>query len=1030
MQLCSGVSRGFLSLLLSLSAVFGLFACEDSSDGGGGNLTQTDFPEIRVDPELIVFSGISLNETTTRAFTISNVGGAQLAILEMTPSNGLDLREFSFSEFEYPLVLEAGESQEVMVTYTPLNPGEDSGSLVLQSNDPDRPETVVRIQALEAQAELRYAPDRLLFGSVASGSSAVEALQVINLGAVPVDIVDVYLTEETSPDFTLTGDFEARPTLDRENQISYEVLYTPTGLNQDSGDLVIETTDELLPIITIPLRGEEPSPRILVSPESVAFGAVDLGAVTEPATVLVENVGDVPLEIERIYPQPNPPEINGQFQFDLPEGALTIEPGDAVRMTVAYAPQQPGTHLSGIVIQSNDPRAPFASVPVSGRVRRPCISVEPGSIDYGRVALGVEAGPVPVRVVNCGDLPLELSSVAIDGDPNFRFEAADGANVNDPIEPRGLLVLNMFYNNVGLQENQVSVGNMLIENNDPEQPQVDVPLRVVGGGAPTCNLVIVPSPADFGLVSRGGFSIREVEVVNSGTGNCEIRDQTVAPLIPIMFGPPSFAITRPLQGPQVGPGSFNPVEITYTPQVFNSDVYTLNVTYFDPYLMEERVAMGRLVGVSGESDIEVIPERLDFGAVTAGQCASREERVTVYNTGIINICITDIYLDGPGCNEFFVVDRPVANEEGCIEVNRNIPAEVRLQYEPANLGGDECALVFESDASDTQELRVPLTGEGVPDAETSDVFEQVSGREVDVLLVVDNSGSMSEEQQNLRNGIADFLRGADQFRNNFQIGVITTDMTNENQSGKLQGNPRIVTRDADTARLVGNNADVGTGGDGDEQGLEAAQKALSNPLSFDTGIACNNDMDCVAPDMCVGGFCGGHNRGFLRERARLEVVFLSDEDDSSPGTLNFYIDFLKNIKGFRNESLLGTSMIVGADNGRPSDCEGAGGNASAGRRWGEVADRTNGAMYSICDNSFGTSLREIGNRAFGLQRQFFLSRPAVADSLEVTVDGRPVPGAWAYDEESNSVIFNEGQIPTAGSRIQVDYEAECFQRRQ
>lgn len=1022
--------RGFLPIALALSALCLTAGCEDNASGEGGGIEQQDFPEITVDPALIIFSGVELQGEETRVLTIANTGGAQLAILSMTPSNSLDSREFAFTELEFPVVLEAGASQEVRITYTPQDAGEDEGTLLIGSNDPDHPETTVRIQALEAQAELRVSPDRLLFGSVESGQSQPESVQLINLGAVPVEILDVRLSAESSADFTLTGDYMARPTLDRDTQVSYEVTYTPTGLNQDSGDLIIETTDPLQPEIVVPLRGEEPSPRIQISPDSVAFGAVDLNTVTEPATVLVENVGDVPLEIERIYPQPNPPEINGQFQFELPEGAVTVAPGDAIRMTVAYAPVAPGSHSTGIVIQSNDPRAPFASVPVSGRVRRPCISVEPGSVDYGRVALGVEAGPVPVRVVNCGDLPLDLSSVSIDGDPNFRFEAADGADVNAPLEPRGLLVLNMYYNNEGLQENQVSVADLTIESNDPERPVVEVPLRVVGGGAPTCNLVIIPNPADFGLVSRGGFSIREVDVVNSGTGNCEVRSQEVAPLIPIMFGPPSFAITGPLQVAQVGPGSFNPVEITYTPQVFNSDVYVLRVTYFDPYLMEERVAEGRLVGVSGESDIEVIPERLDFGAVTSGQCASREERVTVYNTGIINICITDIYLDGPGCNEFFIVERPVANEEGCIEVNRNIPADVILQYEPANLGGDECSLVFESDASDTQELRVPLLGEGVPDGDTTDVFEQVSGREVDVLLVVDNSGSMSEEQQNLRDNIADFLQGADQFRNNFQIGVVTTDMTDESESGKLQGNPRIVTRGADTARLVGNNADVGTSGDGDEQGLEAAQKALSNPLAFDTGIACNSDMDCVAPDACVGGFCGGHNRGFLRDTARLEVVFLSDEDDSSPGTLNFYVDFLKNIKGFRNEALLGTSMIVGSQGGRAQDCEGPGGNASAGRRWVEIADRTNGAVFSICDINFGTSLREIGDRAFGLQQQFFLSRPALANSISVTVDGRAVPGAWAYDEESNSVIFNDGQIPSAGSRIQVDYEAECFQRRQ
>ena len=50
-------------------------------------------------------------------------------------------------------------------------------------------------------------------------------------------------------------------------------------------------------------------------------------------------------------------------------------------------------------------------------------------------------------------------------------------------------------------------------------------------------------------------------------------------------------------------------------------------------------------GIGGDSNISVIPSRLDFGSVTAGDCASREERVTVYNTGIVNLCITDVRLE-------------------------------------------------------------------------------------------------------------------------------------------------------------------------------------------------------------------------------------------------------------------------------------------------------------------------------------------------------------------------------------------------
>ena len=42
------------------------------------------------------------------------------------------------------------------------------------------------------------------------------------------------------------------------------------------------------------------------------------------------------------------------------------------------------------------------------------------------------------------------------------------------------------------------------------------------------------------------------------------------------------------------------------------------------------------------------------------------------------------------------------------------------------------------------------------------------------------------------------------------------------------------------------------------------------------------------------------NAGFLRDDARLAVIVVSDEEDSSDGPVSLYIDFFRNIKGFAN----------------------------------------------------------------------------------------------------------------------------------
>lgn len=1039
------VERAALALIAGLSLA--PFAGCSDEDGG---FKQGEFPRIAVSPDPLILNVVPIGQSTSRLVTIRNAGSGKLAITSIQLSNSLDSREFATTHAELPAVLEADEELSVTLTYSPRDAGTDEGHLLIESNDREQPIVRVRVRTTEGRSELLVHPEQLAFGGVESGSSRTEAVTVTNVGTVPVDITGVSLTEDTSGDFAITalshtgdasGDVaippgsDELPTIEQSEALVVSVTYTPTGRDTDSGTLVIETSDPVFARIPIPLGGAEPTPEIEVSPPAIVFGALDIGA-TADEPLFIRNAGTAPLVIDSIAFGVAPPAVNDQFTLEgLPEGfpdePLVIEPDHDLSFTVRYAPREAGTHDTSIAIRTNDHDEAIVTVPVQARVRRPCIQVQPEVIEFGRVALGVESGRRTIRILNCGELPLDITEVRVDGAPGFHW----GARGDDPraaaIEPLAVAELEVWYQNDDLAEGEPAEAVLLIENDTPDRPVVEVPLTVVGGGAPTCELRLLPNRVDFGLVTRGRTRSRTVDVLNSGTGPCQVRDQRIVPLIEIPlpgFNNPKFILTGPLADLQVGPGEQSPVEITYRPDVFSADAARFVVTYFDPFRNEERTVEAQLVGISGESDIEVIPGRLDFGRVTAGDCASRTERVTVYNLGSADLCITDIRFDGEACDEFFVVERPVAEEDGCIYVTRNTPADVHLVYEPGDLGADECFLVFQSDDPDNPELRVPLMGEGVRDRRQVDTFEQASGQRVDVLFVVDNSGSMQDEQDNLADNFANFIRGADQFENDFQIGVVTTDLESNGHQGRLQGDPRIIRRGPDAEAQFQRNVRVGADGSGQEPGLEAAKRALSNPLAFDTGVACRADADCVEPDRCVEGVCGGYNRGFVREDAALVLVFVSDEEDQSPGTLDFYVDFFKNIKGFRNEAQFAAHAIVGAVNGQAAECATNNGNADAGRRYVEVANRTNGDVYSICDANFGDSLRRIGEDAFGLPVQFFLSRPAVAATVEVSVDGQARADGWVYDPPSNSVVFDADRVPQAGSTITVEYEAQCFPR--
>ena len=404
-------------------------------------------------------------------------------------------------------------------------------------------------------------------------------------------------------------------------------------------------------------------------------------------------------------------------------------------------------------------------------------------------------------------------------------------------------------------------------------------------------------------------------------------------------------------------------------------------------------------GSSGVSDVAVLPPKKDLGLVTIG-CHSQTICVKIYNAGTAPLQVTDIYLEG--CSvpwEFQLKDYP----ELPVEIAESGYEEVCVVYLPQNEGQDECHMVVESSDLDTPVTEVPLSGEGTWETENTDYFTQIPGNKVDLLFVVDESASMCGEQNNLADGFGYLTSLAAQWGNDYQIGITTTNIDAENDEvGYLFGNPPIITKDS-LSSFGPNIEDVGCSGSGaQEAGLEAGRRALSPPLTD----------------------AGGFNEGFLRPDAALEVVFVSDEEDQSPGSVPFYIDFYKSLKGTLNEDLFHAHAIVGDYFG---GCTTQDDGADAGKRYIEVQEATGGVFGSICEPSFATVLEDIGSKAFGLQVQFFLSAQSDPNQVKVWVNNVECLSGWQFDPAPNAVILDEDGpcLPQAGDEIKVWYELAC-----
>jgi len=284
-----------------------------------------------------------------------------------------------------------------------------------------------------------------------------------------------------------------------------------------------------------------------------------------------------------------------------------------------------------------------------------------------------------------------------------------------------------------------------------------------------------------------------------------------------------------------------------------------------------------------------------------------------------------------------------------------------------------------------------------------DLIKQSDGI-VDILWVVDDSGSMKDERARLTDNFTRFLQELNSLQVNYQIGVVSGNFVDK---GVLRGTTKIITKTTPNAKdIFVANTTFPNSRTRWEQGLKMMQLALSPP---------NTDP-------------GGPNASFLRAGAALAVIVVSDADDLSFGDAAYYARWLRGVKGKGNENLVSFSTIAGTV---PDGCYPPGeqvyfgGLADPAFRYTTVSQRTGGIIGSICDPSFEQTLLQIAAALNTLRRVFPLSLVPDASTISVKVNGVEVPqdvvSGWKYRADTNSISFLGAYVPPPGATLLIQY---------
>jgi hypothetical protein len=114
-----------------------------NSDGGNRTLYLTGegrAPVINVSPQSIDFGSVQAGSSSTKELTISNLGNALLVIEKIKTES-----PFSVENINTPLQILPGEHKSITLRFSPSGAGQYSGALVIQSDDPEKPNISVSL---------------------------------------------------------------------------------------------------------------------------------------------------------------------------------------------------------------------------------------------------------------------------------------------------------------------------------------------------------------------------------------------------------------------------------------------------------------------------------------------------------------------------------------------------------------------------------------------------------------------------------------------------------------------------------------------------------------------------------------------------------------------------------------------------------------------------------------------------------------------------------------------------------------------
>ncbi|HWV38778.1 MAG TPA: choice-of-anchor D domain-containing protein [Vulgatibacter sp.] len=1031
---------------LSRAALYALIAvgmasssCSCGSPETRENNPRTVFPGLEQDAEtgnyILDFGIVPIGSRAPWEVEILNEGSAPLTFQGEEPERPFEM-DLPLGGLTIPV---AGKGK-ITFTFLPTEPHEEPIERVvtLKSNELGAASYTFVLRGQGATPGLDCEPSPVDFGPVVLGATKKKTTICTNNLSVPIFVqIDGFSGRARDHFQAQIADPEAIPgepyQVNASGTVEIEITFSAAAQEDNEAVLVLKDANPIQnELARVEVMAYGALSAIILEPSSCQdYGYVAVGESKTLAYTL-RNIGTETVVVDRI-------ELDAasaaEFSVatDLP---ISIAPDSVEYVDVVFQPVSGGKRMATLTFHTNDSRAEGATFTGCANAfgGGPQLVCTPTAIDFGMVAVDM---PV-TRTMRCtnggfappGEVvdPLRVE-VPYTTDDVFQATLRNPDGTEGP-KPEGYAIDEFFF--VDVAYNPVDEGfdraEVIIESHAAPDGELKTVVAGQGRNLPPCQFELQPRNLEFGVVDRGASLVQSFTFKNTlGSESCLISDLRLTD-----DSDEAFSVTT-VDNMELPAGEILKVPVTFAPTRYQPNV--TGAVQFQISNRDESLQVVPLRGTAAKPCVEIDPPVVDFGAVGPG-CQTRERFITISNSCPTPVTITAIEVNENGESDAFQISRRPNLPR---ILNNNEREEFGMVFAPDILGVHTGTLRVEA-GSDW--YLAELVGSGEEDATQTDTFNQKDRPKVDVLWVMDNSGSFSPYQSAISQNLPAFLTFANEQKVDFHIGVTTSGLTatsgcpggaNGGEDGRLfpidGSHPRILTpQTPDLETHWRHNMIVGTC-HFDEQYLEAARRALSEPLISSTVDTRYNS-----------GYQDG-NAGFLRKDASLSIIIVADEKDQSTshGLLPAgYVDFFRNIKGPRLANMLRIHAITG-----PRAPEPRGACFDHGDRILDVVEETGGTAINLCGGGdWQDKLQEMSKGAFGFSARFFLrGQPGDANGdgrvnehdILVKVDGfetSPVSPSrskvWTYDPANIAVDFQPLFIPRPGAQLTATYKVQCL----